>query len=1003
MSKNQLIIGLGGVGGKSIAAFRKYAEILHEADYKYLIADGYKFEYLYIDSNDDIKGRKKDWEAYGRSIKLSHEDFIHLKQEGGFFGSMRSLVEIPNIEPWIGDFRDSYAKLKNEKDDERLDSAIRGITGAGQLRRFGRVLFAINSKTIYENLHNKIEHLVEGREANVDVRIFCTLGGGTGSGSIVDMVTLIQSLATAGHKYETYIYPFVAGKFRVSQDTGSFYQNEYAALRDLNGLMVEKYHPFIVTSGGQDESDNLFYGERPIKKIYLSSEESPGTPKLEEQVNHMTRACFDTIMYGDSYENSDCLKALTDEDKEHIKGEPLNNTRRSYSFAALGAKRLCVPTEQIKELLRADYAKRVLKSWLGGTLHDFPRDFDKIVIPFDFRTGRTMEEINRWIASVNVKLTDEYNRIRQGKRDDDILEAMRMKAEEVRDDAEKLMGNSDMEAQIAKSSEQDAAKILRSVQIEMDERMTWPHGGGEALGLEDVRDFIGWYKAKVYSWKTEFVGVYDPKEIEEIRTKLVDNMRKREEQWKKLAFMTIHLTEKDERMIENHYKDCLSLVNLALLKFRSYAVSGCIKETTKRMDEYGSLVDLAIKENKEQLSIIEQEIKDIEADLNDNSQSRSLCDQYEFDDENLKKVRDKINNMDKEHRSNMATVFKEKWENTIESLSKFLPNKTKELMDNINEQLYICSKELHDTATKGSLQGVLLTSIFERLLQIAGKSSGIENENWDKALDGIIERFFKTFPLSSFLSGGGKTSLQKQNAPLVKAFVIGFPEGNSDPKFVNWLKDKLKSSIPNEYRPLETHIDFYTHKTAGEIRMLYMPHWFPARFAPVIGSIYKSYKDSAKDREDEQRIYFANIDDEDIGLGSNNRPALTEEGDPDKDTARRVDLVARLKITLGGREFSVLSKSEKGIVILRGFNEDCMPQHTRTYSAEEQNYPSKGFTNDLNVSISLVNNMMDEAQKRAFVEQCKEDYFKERDKSERSEETKEAEEIYDKAKELFGL
>ena len=222
MAKNQLIIGLGGVGGRSIAAFRK-ATVLHKDDYEKLRGEGYKFEYLYIDSNNDCLGAD-NWEIYGKSVKLDPADIVLLKQTSGKTApSIRTISGYENIKPWIGDLRSSFAKRSSKVniDDESLDSEIFGLDGAGQLRRYGRVLFAINSQTIRQCLQNKLSVLTSGAASEVDVRIFCTLGGGTGSGSIVDTVTLIQELAVGGHKYKTFVYPFVAGELRDAQDTGS--------------------------------------------------------------------------------------------------------------------------------------------------------------------------------------------------------------------------------------------------------------------------------------------------------------------------------------------------------------------------------------------------------------------------------------------------------------------------------------------------------------------------------------------------------------------------------------------------------------------------------------------------------------------------------------------------------------------------------------------------------------------------------------------------------------
>lgn len=987
MAKNQLIIGLGGVGGRSIAAFKK-ATIQHENEYNSLVKkNGYRFEYLYIDSNKD-RLEANDWEIYGRSVELEPADIVLLKQYAGGNTnfSIRAISKHENIEPWIGDFRNSFAKRsgKSNVSDDSLGSEIFGLSGAGQLRRYGRVLFAINAQTVRRNLQSKLDRLVAGTESEVDVRIFCTLGGGTGSGAIVDMVTLIKDLEVGGHQYKIDIYTFVAGALRDAQDAGSFYQNEYAALRDLNALMVGKFSPFVVAAkdpGSGDSYHTFQNGESPIRHIYLSSEESFGTPSLREQIDFMAKACFDTIVLSNRGSKEDTQKAFTGEDLlDGNKGEPSNeDLRRSYRFAALGVKRLCVPTEQIKELLRSDYAKRVLESWLIGTplSPNTRRDVSKAVIHFDPRTGKIWEAIEHWVASVKVKLTSEYDRIvRQQTRDALVLEEMRKAAIQASDNAKKLLGNQEMRIQIKKKSEEDAAEILQLVQIRMDGQMKWSIGGDEAWGLNDVKEFIMWYISRISSWSKECIGDYDSDEIVKLRSSLIDNMGQREEQWAKLGFLTIHLTEKDERMIRNHYEDCCSLVDIALLDFKIYAMKTLMDEARVRLQNYSSLVDLAITENKQQTEAIEQDRSKINADLTDNSKSESLCDQYEFDNDNLQKVRQKIAELKKEHHNNMAAIFSPAWTESIGSLAEFQPNMTKTLMDNINMRLYTCSEEIHNLATAGgSLQSVLNVSIFDRLLQIAGRTAGVNKENWNKALGGIIQKFVGQFRSSSYVVPVGEHRLTKPQNPPAKALAFSFPKGaNTEPEFKNWLKHKIDVSINGDFRPTADRLELDgEHGDAGEIRVLYILHWFPASFAPVVSSIYKKYRDSAKDPNDAVKIYFANIDDDDIGLQSKTRPALTEEGEPNEETAELVDLAARLKIVVGEKKFPVLSETEKGIKILQSL-EDGMAEYTKAYSAEERYYPSQTFTKDLNSSVSLAKGMMDDVQKQAvyhqYIEEC---------------------------------
>ena len=324
MVKNHFIIGLGGVGGRSIAAFRR-AQVVLSDDMKHLekpIDEGgmdFRFAYLYIDSNDDIWDNNKIWAKYGSNQKLSQTDFINLKSDRTS-SRFEDLIEETNIRPWIGQMAQNYSK-KSQQGSNSTDALI-GMNGAGQLRRYGRVLFALNANKIEQQLRTKIEKL---HPEDIDFHIFCTLGGGTGSGSIVDMVTLIQYLAKQkGAKFSTYIYPFIASVFADKANTGNMFENEYAALRDLNALMVGRYSPYMAGVVNNIYGDDRYRYEserRPIQAIYISSDRS-NRAELDDQIEFIARGCLDCIILRANQTDNAMLKPFTFEDLSDKVGEP---------------------------------------------------------------------------------------------------------------------------------------------------------------------------------------------------------------------------------------------------------------------------------------------------------------------------------------------------------------------------------------------------------------------------------------------------------------------------------------------------------------------------------------------------------------------------------------------------------------------------------------------------------------------------------------------------------
>ncbi len=992
MARHQLIIGLGGVGGRSIAAFRK-AVVTHEKDYKVISEEkGSRFEYLYIDSNDDILG-SDIWDVYGRSVRLERSDYVMLKERGGT-SSIKEISQQENIAPWIGNLAEHFATRTGKSsnlDDGSLDSELMGLDGAGQLRRYGRVLFALHSQTIRHNLQNKIKNLTHGSDSEIDVRIFCTLGGGTGSGSIVDMVTLIQSLADdSGHKYRTFIYTFVAGHAQDAQDTGSFYQNEYASLRDLNALMVEKYHPYIAGVVGRDISDNYYYkkGNHPIHAIYISSEVSQGNPNLRDQVEFMAKACLDTIMYSMLYKEPDCLKAISGEDLVQVtpgESENPSNTPssqapiRSYRFAALGSKRWCVPTEQIKELLKLKYEFRVLNSWGEGS--PLPkgaqkRDIGKVSIDFKPRGGKTWEAIGKYCNEAKKRLEDEKKAIEEeSKREPDTLKRLNDLSVECADKvAKELLNSTDVRRDLQNCAQEDAADMLAMLRDVVDRQFRWVEGGVDTWGIGNVREYLSEYIRKIPSWERELTGTMTVQDIEDTQKTLHDTMELREKEWEKIGVMTVHLTSKSDRMIDYQFKDCIHRVDLALLPFKRRSLSILIEEAQNQVSSLISHVDAAAQEIKASRTQIENAIGALENDILTDNKS-DMSDQFEFDKDNLVQVQREIEKLEDEHATQMARRYSPAWDKVVGSFGNYKRNIVTKLLDSLEGDFYESSERLHNRAIdrNGTLQGVLLSSIIERLIQIAGETPGPNNQNWERNLGNRIESFVGELRCSTFIEGkGGLTSPQ---SPPCKAVVFGFPKGANAPNgFIKWLERKFNDALPDKYRPLPGRMDYFEHNSDGEIRVLYMPYWFPARFAPVVSKIFVSYKETGKKKEESVKIYFANIDDDDISLHSKTRPTLTKEGDPDKMNIRKVDFATKLYLKRGDQKKPVAKVDDLGIKIIRNIDEYGIAEYShKTYSLEEKAYPSTTFKIELNSAIDMALKQMDEAEKMAIFNQYTEE------------------------------
>ena len=955
--KNEFIIGLGGVGGRSVQAFRRTCKI-RKADTDQLKADGGKFEYLYIDSNDDIAS-SSGWEIYGEDISLLPSEIIKLKE--GVDSSVSQIAKQENIAPWLGNLSEHFSK-RARGNAQSTDTQLQGLEGAGQLRRFGRALFARQTSRIRNVISAKINDLQNGRERAINFRIFCTLGGGTGSGSLIDMITMLRTMARdRGFEAHIYVYPFVAGAAAEASNAGSFYENEYATLRDLNALMTGRYHPYVVGRvAGANQGNNFENDSTPIKQVFLSSELAPGSPKLEQQVDYMAKACFDAIVYtcGKSKETN-CLKAFSGEDLVDVHpGEPeVGQSLRSYRFSAFGARRWCVPTAQIKELLKYDSAKRVMECWLhGAPLAKGLEHRDMSVLlqtSFNLKNGAVFAALAKKTEELMTPLKQQLDSIeKNNQRAPQVLASLRQISDNIVDATRALMGDSLVLAKLEPCYEKDADAIFKNIQSGVDRVITWKAAVGDAWGLLDVQKFLGFYMKEISSWPAELLtgSVPSPEHDDDI----VKNMKNREEEWQKLGFLTIHLTHMDEDMISWQAEDAERRVAEAYMAFRKLIIENLCERVASKMTTLKSRVDSAVRDLQNKLQSVENKIGQYETDLTSNT-SGSFGDMYEYDAENLRKLREAMGGQKRNLQEVMASTYSPEWAHNIGSLADYTSAKMDTLCHIVESRLtYTTSKEMHDRACQnGEVQPVLVSSIIDRLAQIAGPEESL----WRERLRPRIKEFLMSIGSSVELSGKG-TGLRSPQVSPSAALCIGFPRSSANAQLCQWLQNELKNNIPTEYSVMAGRTDTYTHSSDHEIRVLYVPYWFPARFASVVKVIFDKYVDSSQSEEGPMKTYFANIDDVDNGLDSKTRPALTQDGDPDRKNEAQIEIAKKLFARVGEETTPILDESKDGIKLLKSVDGLGVPQYSQTFPLSMRTMPSSLFKTELENALTLAKDSM---------------------------------------------
>lgn len=355
--KNHLFIGLGGQGCRTLAEIRKVMR-QRKTDTDDLRASQVNWDFLAIDSSMDVRIEKRAWTYFGEDLSLRQEDWLPLGSLSP--GDVDILASRKDVAPWIGNREQMKAFLAKTK-----------IEGANQRRRFGRLLFAHNADNIRTAIFTqKVNGLAMRQGATNDCcfHVFASLAGGTGSGCLVDLVTAIRdrypnSSMVGG--YPIFVYVYATHDDAGAADVGYFYQNQFAALRDLNALMCNSLPANLL---GTDVDGRLYAGSDPISQLLITTSLSHSNSKvsLARQISTVAESCFERIFaLAVGSMNAANQQSVTGQDIiPQFPGEPLECPERSYRFAGIGMRRWEVPHARIEELLALDCLAYSLKQAL---------------------------------------------------------------------------------------------------------------------------------------------------------------------------------------------------------------------------------------------------------------------------------------------------------------------------------------------------------------------------------------------------------------------------------------------------------------------------------------------------------------------------------------------------------------------------------------------------------------------------------------------------------------
>jgi len=341
---NHLVIGLGGTGGKSIRALRK----LIFAEQRLSTQSTQSIDFLYIDSSREMMSQTDpSWKVLGKSVQLPAASQLQITGED-LSSLLNNINSYPGIRDWIG----SQGTWKE------ILGTIVGEALGGQKRRLGRFLFARKVSEFKTKIQTLVQGLQSNGDASVTFHLIAGLAGGTGSGSVVDVIAQLRHTYPDGQKYRIMPYLLLPDQYpQPNWDTGNYHPNGFAALTEINALSTGAYKPIDVSNGNQIDVKDPFNGAYIISNEnengYIANVDSevPGiiAEFLFQKIFVAGAVGLTSIARMENAENGDGTPETSANSKT---GE------RSKRFLGFGIKRISIPEEEIKEYLTLSFAQQ---------------------------------------------------------------------------------------------------------------------------------------------------------------------------------------------------------------------------------------------------------------------------------------------------------------------------------------------------------------------------------------------------------------------------------------------------------------------------------------------------------------------------------------------------------------------------------------------------------------------------------------------------------------------
>lgn len=378
---NHLIIGLGGTGGKTLAAIRRLIlQQYHEVEPTELALN-----YLYVDTSaEDVRIANitapltegdLTWRTRGRSVQLSPSQIVHLAQ-GNFAAVVENPEDYEGFNGWLGD-TGLWRAIWN--------SAPNGIEAGGQLRRFGRYLLAQNIGTFRNALVGALNQRRQdgAADANWTFHVIAGLAGGTGSGTLIDVLGQIRDIQL-GLQARLVAYVVLPEPEETTWAKENYHANGYAALTELNAYIVRRFRPINL-----NEPSRRYQPEIPANNVFVVTNRND-QGLIADMARTVPAIIAETMFQiivasGDARARGAQAAGAAGADqrvwRDMVTGENYfggyerddenGPDERANRFLSFGVKRVAIPDEEIREYAAMVFARQfVLQAlndhWVDG-------------------------------------------------------------------------------------------------------------------------------------------------------------------------------------------------------------------------------------------------------------------------------------------------------------------------------------------------------------------------------------------------------------------------------------------------------------------------------------------------------------------------------------------------------------------------------------------------------------------------------------------------------------